>query len=54
MQQYPIDEIKSLRKDAVVDKTGIEIRANTPTALNAPAGVVKQSEVIGTEASWFG
>ena len=46
LQQLPIDEIKSLRKTAVVDKTAIAIAPNTATALNVPSGVTKQSEAL--------
>ena len=47
LQQYPIDEIKSLR-GAGASSADVKVKANTATNLRVPSGTARQSETIVT------
>ena len=46
LQQYPIEEIVSLRGDHVVSKQNVAVAANSSVDLGVAAGVAKTSEVV--------
>ena len=46
LQQYPIEELKALRGDAAVKRTGLALKPSAPSDLGHASGVAQQSEIV--------